>query len=94
MSHWIEAFALLESSSGAVVFEPSDSNWSLDSAVWLNDSTVLLRLRRYPGDHTPPVFEVKVDCQACTAEVAGQTSIPLQAIDSVLDGLYRKSTNA
>lgn len=94
MSHWIDSFALCEVASGAVVFSPADSNWSLDGASWLGESTVLLSLRRYPGDHSPSIFEVTVDCDARTAELKGRPAIPLPALDSALEELYRGSPGA
>jgi hypothetical protein len=38
-----------------------DPNWSLNQARWTDDSTVVLSLRKYPGNHTPWAIDVTVN---------------------------------
>lgn len=49
MSHWIYAPYIYRSVDNALMFDLDFDGWSCDSAVWLSDSTVLLKTRRYPG---------------------------------------------
>lgn len=91
MSHWIESFTLVEAASGEIVLRLRDTDWSLDTAQWLGDSLVKMKLRKYPGDHTPPSFEVQVDCEARTAQVAGEPEmpvVPLRKLEHTLERLY------
>lgn len=91
MSHWVASFTLVEAASGALLLRLSDSNWSLDTAQWLDESRVTLQLRKYPGDHTPPSLTVLVDCQAKMAEVMGQPAIALPNLEQELEELYGQS---
>jgi hypothetical protein len=96
MSLWIESFTLAEAASGEVVYRPGDSNWSLDSADWLSDSRVKMDLRKYPGDHTPSSFEVVIDCETKTAEIAGsgKPPVPLRELESALRDFMAASKRA
>jgi hypothetical protein len=86
MSHWIETPTISDSFTGKEVLRFEDPNWSLDSAQWLSDSTVVLTLRKYPGNHHPTSLAATVDCLAGTAAVEG-TSVPsLRHLERALDG--------
>ena len=91
MSLWVESFTLAEAASGTPVLRLSDSNWSLDTAEWLDDSRVTMQLRKYPGDHTPSSFQVLVDCETKMAELADEPAIPLPTLEQALKELYDKS---
>jgi len=87
-SHWVESPALTDTRSGATLLKFRDDNWSLDSAQWQSDAVVSLSLRKYPGDHTPGAFEVVVDCDQGTANVAGMGPMPLAEVEAALETLY------
>jgi hypothetical protein len=69
MSLWIDTPTLTDRRSGENLLSFEDPNWSLDSARWLDDSTVLLTLRKYPGNHEPGALEVTVDCAGRAAMI-------------------------
>jgi hypothetical protein len=71
MSLWIDSPALTERRTGENLLAFEDPNWSLDAARWLDDSTVVLTLRKYPGNHTPGSIDVTVDCAGRTATIGG-----------------------
>ena len=69
MSLWIDSPTLADRRTGDKVLSFEDPNWSLDAARWLDDSTVVLTLRKYPGNHTPGSIDVTVDCAGRTAMI-------------------------
>ena len=88
-SHWVESPTLLEKSTGTMLLTFGDRNWSLDEARWLDDSTVALTLRKYPGNHTPADVVVTVDCAGRSAKI-GETE--LKARNEVEPALERALT--
>ena len=84
MSLWIETPTLLDRHSNEAILVFQDPNWSLDSATWTSDATVVLTLRKYPGNHRPTSLVATVDATARTATVEG-TTVPLTALESLLD---------
>lgn len=90
MSHWIESFTLVDAATGTIVWRMDDPNWSLDDAKWISDSVVEISTRKYPGDHSPPSFEVTIDCDARTATVMGGPSMPLHRAEPCLERLYSR----
>ena len=63
-SQWVYTPRVIELTTGKTVLALSDTRWSMDSAIWVSDSEVSLRLRKFPGDHLPLHLEVLVDSQA------------------------------
>lgn len=94
MSHWIESFTLVEAGSGRSLIAFKDSNWSLDEARWLSSSAVRFSVRKYPGDHSPPQFDVEADCATALARVQGGPEIPFADVEKALDALYHQAPNA
>lgn len=94
MSHWIESFTLVDAATGTMVWRMDDPNWSLDSAKWIGDSVVEVSIRKYPGDHSPPSFEVTIDCDAQTAAVMGEPAMPLYRAEPLLEQLYSRGRNS
>ena len=88
MSLWVETPCLIEVQNKAKLFDLRGTDWSLDSAQWLNEERVTLSLRRYPGDHSPRVFEVVIDCLANQATFDG-TGTTLDQIEPYLESIYR-----
>lgn len=85
MSLWIETFVLTDRSTGDVMLSFRDPNWSLDSAEWLSDSVVALKLRKYPGNHHPAELTATVDCAAGIAQVDGAGTVTLEHLERALD---------
>ncbi|RYG67145.1 hypothetical protein EON80_14160 [bacterium] len=91
MSHWVERPRLVRVEGEVPLFDLSNSQWSLEGANWQGEEKVELQLRRYPGDHSPPVFRVEVDCLAATATWPDDTVVPLAKLESSLEQLYTRS---
>ncbi|BCM91476.1 hypothetical protein IAD21_03349 [Abditibacteriota bacterium] len=89
MSLWIESPALLKADTNQTIFTFKNSNWSLDSADWLDTERVKMSLRRYPGDHNPSSFEVELNCLTFQATIDGQT-FDFAALEKHLEVLYRQ----
>jgi hypothetical protein len=85
MSLWIEVPTLSERASGETLLAFEDPHWSLNSAQWLGDSVVALRLRKYPGNHFPPEIAATIDCAARTAEINGRHVGSLTQVEHCLD---------
>jgi hypothetical protein len=90
MSLWVDSPLLMDVVNEKPVFDLSQTNWSLDTAVWLDWEKTKIYLRRYPGDHTPPVFEITIDCQAKQANLDGK-KVELEALETTLEALYNRS---
>jgi hypothetical protein len=85
MSLWIECPELIDSRSGQSVWRTSDSDWSLDSAEWLDNSTVKVSLRKYPGNYQPSSLQAIIDCEKMTASLMGAPAIPLKELEAAMD---------
>ena len=85
MSLWIETPTLTDQASGEQLLGFRNPNWSLDSAEWLSESVVELKLRKYPGNHVPAEIAARIDCGDRTAEVAGKRLDSLERVEDCLD---------
>jgi hypothetical protein len=85
MSLWIETPMLSDRSSGQRLLVFKDSHWSLNSAEWLSESVVVMKLRKYPGNHIPPEVVTTIDCIAGTADVEGKKVDSLAQVERHLD---------
>jgi hypothetical protein len=85
MSLWIESPELVDIQSGQCLWRPNDSNWSLNDAEWLNDTTVQVSLRKYPGNHHPSSLQAIIDCRQMTASLMAAPAIPLNKLESALE---------
>jgi hypothetical protein len=94
MSLWIETPMLSDRTSGEHLLVFKDSNWSLNSAEWLSESVVVLKLRKYPGSHNPAEVAATIDCSARTAEIDGKRVSTLALVERCLDEAlaWRKAT--
>jgi hypothetical protein len=92
-THWLHVPSLRDVHTGETFLALSEE-WSLDESAWQTDSVVTLRLRKYPGNHTPPDVVAIVDCAERTATVGEGASGPLadleQRLDAVLTWIYAK----
>jgi hypothetical protein len=85
MSLWVESPAIVDTTSGKVLFSFQDGNWSLNAATWLSDAVVELRLRKYPGGHEPPEVILTIDCIAKTAQFQNEQLASLRDVEPALD---------
>jgi hypothetical protein len=85
MSLWIETPTLRNKATGEVVASFRDTNWSLNSARWLSDDVVELRMRKYPGSHTPAEIMATLDCSERTARIDGSV-MPISQVETALEG--------
>ncbi len=49
MSHWIDQPYLIRVNDNACLFALNQDGWSAWTVQWLNESTVTMCLRKYPG---------------------------------------------
>ncbi|WP_232074065.1 hypothetical protein [Spirosoma aureum] len=49
MSHWVDQPYLIRVSDDVELFNLNGDPWSASDVTWLDDSTVEMHLRRYPG---------------------------------------------
>jgi hypothetical protein len=85
MSLWIETPAIFDKASGECLFSFEDSNWSLNSANWLSEAVVELRLRKYPGGHTPPEITLTIDCVAKIAQTEQERGLVRRNVEPALN---------
>lgn len=88
MSHWILTPRIVDAATGAELLRFANQSWSVDRVDWCTPERVRLTLRKYPGNHQPPLLHCEVDCRARTATVAG-TELPLAELEARLDALLQ-----
>lgn len=85
MSLWIETPVLFDCGAGKPLLRFKDPLWSANSADWLGDSVVALKLRKYPGNHVPAEVTALIDCAAGTAQIDGKRVDSLARVERCLD---------
>ena len=88
-SLWVEHPTLVNRTANQILLKFKDDRWSLDSAAWRSDVVVVMTLRKFPGDHRPPSFNLMFDCDALTATVGTQEAVSVVNIETSLERLYR-----
>lgn len=88
LSHWIETPVLIDTRGRITLLRFEDSSWSLDLAEWTSDTVVRMHLRKYPGDHTPAVFALVVDCAAGSAVLGDTMVAELRYAELLLERAY------
>ncbi|MDR3414848.1 MAG: hypothetical protein P4L83_01565 [Nevskia sp.] len=94
MSLWIECPELYDTVGGRRLFVPKDGHWSLDSAQWQSESVVTMRLRKYPGDHSPSQFEVTLDCASLAASLDSVAVGSVAGLEPALERAYQAGQKA
>jgi hypothetical protein len=96
MSHWIEIPALLDTSTGQILFSPRDNIWSLASAVWKSESVVTMQLMKYPDGRVK--IEATFDCASFTASIGAiavadfrNSATAQKALDQAYDAASSKA---
>lgn len=88
MSLWIDTPELFDLSTQQPLFRLTDARWTLDTAEWESDFVVTITLRKYPGDHFPPAFVARINCEKQAASVDGATNTDLAHLERTLERLY------
>jgi hypothetical protein len=83
-SHWV-LIPTLEDVATAEVLLKLDRGWSMDESTWVGDSVVELRLRKYPGNHSPADVVATVDCAARMGKVGQGEMRPLGELEANLN---------
>ena len=60
-SQWVYTPSIVNTSTGAVLYQPSDDRWSADNVTWTSASAVTLTMRRFPGNHEPAQISLSID---------------------------------
>jgi hypothetical protein len=84
-SLWVYSPCIWDGERDARLLSFKNESWSVDTGVWLDETTVRLCLRKFPGNHRPEQLSVEVDCLALTAVVATSAKIPLIELEEALD---------
>lgn len=90
MSLWVEPPVLVDTQSGRTLIRFSDPNWSLDSAAWESESVVRMKMRKFPGNHIPPQFDVVVDCASHSIRVESQAPREIAKIELALEEAHAR----
>jgi hypothetical protein len=91
MSLWVETPELFDTASQKSVLRFTNTNWSLESAAWLSESIVKMRLRKYPGAHMTATYEVTINCENQTAIVESLPVESLSAIEHALEKVHARA---
>jgi len=85
-SLWVYSPSIWDAKHSDYIFSFEDENWSVDTSVWKDDATVILCLRKFPGNHRPDSLMVEIDCLALRAKVlATATALTLDDLEGALD---------
>jgi len=90
-SQWVYTPRVIDLITAQPVLALSDPRWSMDSADWVSDSEVFLRLRKFPGNHLPIQLDVLVNCDEGNALVAANQRCSLAELEAVLDAAFTKA---
>lgn len=83
-SHWVLIPTIEEAATSEVLLK-LDRGWSMDESKWVGNSVVELRVRKYPGNHSPADLVATVDCAARTARVGQGEVLPLGGLETALN---------
>ncbi|RYY81372.1 MAG: hypothetical protein EOO24_42250 [Comamonadaceae bacterium] len=94
MSHWVEAPELVDTVRGETLLCLQSGLWSLEAATWEGDTSVRMRLRRYPGASPHAQVDLRVDCAAGTASVQEGGACRLADVEATLESILERRGNA
>lgn len=87
---WVCSPRIVDTWQGRCVFQFEDARWSADQSVWLNPTTVELKLRKFPGDRTGQGVRVVIDCAGLVARMGDGGEFELSALEAALDAIDLK----
>ncbi len=84
-SLWVDSPELLDAVSNESLLRFADPHWSLYRTQWQDATVVVLYLRKYPGNHVPPIVETVIDCRRRTATLGADEGIALCDLERALE---------
>lgn len=89
-SLWVHSPSIWDTRHGNCILSFKDENWSVDTSVWKDDTTVSLCLRKFPGNHRPDSLTVEIECLALHAKgIASTKTLALEDLEGALDKVLR-----
>jgi hypothetical protein len=90
MSHWLSHAALWDAASRQLLLEVGNSLWSTEKVTWAPDSSsVVIALRRYPGDAPGIELDVFPDLRVVVPRPpARPETITFGGVDEFLEDYY------
>jgi hypothetical protein len=89
-TQWVCSPRIVDTGQGSRVFQFEDARWSADQSVWLNSTTVELKLRKFPGDKTGLGVSVVIDCAGLVARLGDGSEVELSVLEAALDAIELK----
>jgi hypothetical protein len=89
-TQWVCSPRIVDTWQGSRVFQFEDARWSADQSVWLNPTTVELKLRKFPGDKTGRGVSVVIDCAGLVARLGDGSVVELSVLEAALDAIELK----
>ena len=89
-TQWVCSPRIVDTWQGSRVFQFEDVRWSADQSVWLNPTTVELKLRKFPGDKTGRGVSVVIDCAGLVARLGDGSVVELSVLEAALDAIELK----
>lgn len=89
-TQWVCSPQIVDTWQGSCVFQFEDARWSADQSVWLNPTTVELKLRKFPGDKTGRGVCVVIDCAGLVARLGDGSVVELSVLEAALDAIELK----
>jgi len=89
-TQWVCSPRIVDTWQGSCVFQFEDARWSADQSVWLNPTTVELKLRKFPGDKTGRGVSVVIDCAGLVARLGDGSVVELSVLEAALDAIELK----
>ncbi|MDR0192156.1 hypothetical protein P0D91_10100 [Pseudomonas sp. CBSPBW29] len=89
-TQWVCSPRIVDTGQGSCVFQFEDVRWSADQSVWLNPTTVELKLRKFPGDKTGRGVSVVIDCAGLVARLGDGSVVELSVLEAALDAIELK----
>lgn len=93
MSLWVQTPEIVDLQSQAIILAFRDDRWSLEKSEWIDNTTVRLMLRKYPGNHIPSEIAITIECQHRLAILPDGKRVALTTLEEQLDLLleWRRS---
>lgn len=82
---WVQNPVVVDATTGEARLRFESNLWSLDKSAWQSHSTVLLRLRKYPGNHPPTSLDVIVDLDAGTSSIQSRSVVDFTKLERCMD---------
>lgn len=89
-TQWVCSPQIVDTWQGSCVFQFEDARWSADQSVWLNPTTVELKLRKFPRDKTGRGVCVVIDCAGLVARLGDGSVVELSVLEAALDAIELK----